>query len=288
MISLSSAAHVVRALGRAHDISFTAYTLPPGPVLDALVGAAASGAHVRVRLEGYIYKDDGAEGINAKAVTRLSGAGADAFLVHGSADSADPIMHLKSAIVDGTLYLDDRNWPADGEDTIVRDSSKADARMVEDAASGAGDVPTALFAVRKRDALASEARLANEARPGEELVLESESFGAGNRVYSAVDRAAKRGVRVRVLVSSREIKNDPRERAAIARLRKDGVAVRACDADEKFAVLSNGRGWIGSANVSAAFNIPDQLDWGLRTGDEAILGHLRAAFESRWRAASSA
>lgn len=286
MISLSSTAELVAALQRAREVTLTAYTLPQGAVLDALASAAQRGAHVRVRLEGDIYKDDGTVGAeNAGALQRLKRAGADAQLVHLTADAPDPMLHLKGAVVDRSVFLDDRNWPDDGGDTILRDDFSSDAAMVRDAASGVEDRPTSFFSVRKRDALASEARLIKEAHPGDDVIAESESFGASNRVYTALDEAAKRGARVRVLVADRELQESANEETAIDRLVRDGAEVRVCTADEKFAVVRNTRGWVGSANATAAFNHPDQLDWGLRTDDTAILSHARAVFESRWSSA---
>ena len=288
MISLSSTAELVAALQHAHDVTLTAYTLPEGTVLDALTGAAQRGAHVRVRLEGYIYKDDGTVGsANAHAISQLRHAGADATFVHESVDTRDPMLHLKGAVVDRALFLDDRNWPDDGGDTIVRDSFSGDGQMVEDAAAGTGDRANSFFAVRKRDALASEARLIREAQPGDEVIVESESFGADNAVYSALDDVAKRGAHVRLLVAQRELENNVAERKAIDKLVHDGVQTRDCTDDEKFAVIRGARGWVGSANASAAFNHPDQLDWGLRTDDCALLTHLCNVFESRWGRAES-
>ncbi len=287
MISLSSTAELVAALQHAHDVTLTAYTLPEGAVLDALTGAAQRGAHVRVRLEGYIYKDDGTFGAaNAHAVSQLQRAGADARLVHENVDAPDPMLHLKGAVVDRALFLDDRNWPDDGGDTIVRDTFSPDAQMVEDVAASKGDRPNSFFAVRKRDALASEARLIREAQAGDEVIVESESFGANNAVYSAIDDVAKRGAHVRLLVAQRELENNPNERKAIENLARDGVQTRACADDEKFAIIRGARGWVGSANASAAFNHPDQLDWGMRTDDPTLLTHLRTAFESRWTVSS--
>ena len=288
MISLSSTAELVGALQHARDISLTAYTLPSGSVLHALANAARNGAHVKVRLEGYVYKDDGTVSTaNAQAIQTLTQAGADAKLVHESVDASDAMLHLKGAVVDRTLFLDDRNWPDDGADTIVRDTFGEDARMAGDAVDGKSDFPTRFFAVRKRDALASEARLIREAGLGDDVIAESESFGADNAVYSALEQAAKRGAHVRLLVSEREIRNNPNEQQAVAHLESDGVVVRTCNADEKFAIVRNARGWVGSANATAAFNKPDQLDWGLRTDEPSIVAHLRNTFESRWDAATN-
>lgn len=286
MITLSSTAELLAALQHARNVTLTAYTLEPGSVLDGLTRAARSGAHVTVRLEGYIYKDDGTVGAaNAAAVEQLRSAGADAQLVHPAKDSRDAMLHAKTAVVDGTLFLDDRNWPDDGGDTIVRDDFARDAEIALDASNGRADPPTTFYSIAKRESLASEARLIDEARSGDDVILESESFGASNRVFTALEAAVERGARVRVLVNRRDLQGNANEAAAIAALRADGADVRACDGDEKFAIVDGMRGWIGSTNVTAAFDRPDQLDWGMRTDAPSVVAHERDAFETRWRSA---
>ena len=286
MLTLSSTRELLSRIQGARDIALTAYTLPAGRVLDGLAAAARAGAHVRVRLEGYIYKDDGSVGdANASAIAALRAAGADAQLVHPQQNAPDAMLHCKAALVDGTLFLDDRNWPGDGADTIVRDDFARDAQIVRDALDGREDAPTPFFAVAKREALASEARLLHEAHAGDDVILESESFGANNRVYKAVDTLGREGAHVRLLVSARDMQGNANERGALEALAAHGVAVRVVDADEKFAVVDGGRGWIGSANATVAFDHPDQLDWGARTDAPSILAHLRQTFDQRWAAA---
>ena len=287
MISLSSTQDVVEAMRRASDIALTAYELGDGAVSSALAEAAARGARVRVRLEGYCYGDDGVARVNADAIERLGRAGADAQLVHRTERAADPLLHLKAALVDGALFLDDSNWRSGDADTIVYDDRARDARMVRDAASGRGDPPTHSFATCKRDALALEAALIAGAHRGDDVVVASESFGRGNSVYDAIDAASLRGARVRLMVSSHDAAGNAAELTALARLARDGVDVRLCDADEKFAAIDGARAWIGSANATASFAKPDQLDWGMRTSDRGIVAHLRSTFERRWHSATS-
>jgi phosphatidylserine/phosphatidylglycerophosphate/cardiolipin synthase-like enzyme len=283
MMTLSSTGELLSAFHGARDVSLVAYTLPAGEVLDGLTAAAAAGAHVRVRLEGYIYKDDGGVGAaNTAAIAKLRAAGADAELVHADSDARDAMLHCKAALVDGTLFLDDRNWPDDGADTIVRDDFPSDAQIVRDAIGGQEDPSTLFFSVAKRESLASEARLLRGARSGDEVIVESESFGADNRVYDAIEGAAHAGAHVRLLVSARDLQGNADEQRALEKLAADGVAVRVCDADEKFAVIDGARSWLGSANATAAFDHPDQLDWGARTDAPAVVSHLRRAFDRRW------
>ena len=285
-MTLSSTSQLLSSLQDARDVSLIAYTLPAGRVLDGLTAAAKAGARVRVRLEGYIYKDDGSVGaVNAAAVAQLRAAGADARLVHPDEQSPDAMLHCKAALVDGALFLDDRNWPDDGGDTILRDDFANDAQIVRDAVDGKEDAPTPFFAVAKREALASEARLLHEAHAGDDVIVESESFGANNRVYTAIDAAAQAGAHVRLLVSARDLQGNANEKGALEKLVSDGAAVRVVDADEKLCVVNGTRGWMGSANATVAFNHPDQLDWGARTDATDIVQHLGETFDARWQTA---
>ncbi len=286
MMRMSSTGDLIAALRGARDVRLVAYMLPSGRVLDGLIQASRAGAHVSVRLEGDIYKDGGGvSAINRAAIAELQAAGADAALAHTSQDAPGSMLHLKAALVDGALFLDDRNWLDDGGDTVVRDDDERDAAMVDDALAGRCDRASPCFAVAKRQSLASEARLLDAGRRGDDAIVESESFGAGNSVFSALDDLAQRGGHVRLLVNARDLAGNARERGALARLRADGVDVRVSDVAEKFAVLDGSRGWLGSANATVAFDRPDQLDWGARTDAPDVIAHLRQAFDERWRGA---
>ncbi|HVA27122.1 MAG TPA: phospholipase D-like domain-containing protein [Candidatus Baltobacteraceae bacterium] len=286
MIRMSSTGDLIAAMRGARDVRLVAYTLPPGRVLDGLIQASRAGARVRVRLEGDVYKHGGGIGaINRAAIAELRAAGADAALAHTGQDAPGSMLHLKAALVDGALFLDDRNWLDHGGDTIVRDDSERDAAMVDDALAGRCDRASPFFAVAKRQSLALEARLLDAGRRGDDAIVESESFGAGNRVFNALDDLARRGGHVRLLVNSRDLAGNASERGALARLSADGVAVRMSDVAEKFAVLDGSRGWLGSTNATIAFDRPDQLDWGARTGAPDVIAHLGQAFEERWSGA---
>lgn len=264
MTTLASTEGVLRALRSARDVTCVSYALPPGPVLDGLASAARRGARVVVRLEGTPY-DDAAGGLqraNAAAVAALRSAGADARLLQRAPGEAS--LHAKAIAADGALYLDDCNWPRGGCDTIVREDASSRARI----------------ATTKRAALASEARtIAAASRAC--VDIESESIGAYNSAFAAIDARAKRGGRVRLLVSARDLRGNAKERAALTKLANDGVQVRSCPASEKFA-LAGARAWLGSANATAAFTTPDQIDWGLQTRANQVIAHLRSHFDQRW------
>lgn len=272
MISLASTADLVRALGSAHDVAFSSYLLYPGSVLDALEAAARRGAHVAVRLEGHPYRNPWGARRNAATLARLRAAGVD---VKAARD-----LHLKAAAVDGAVFLDDRNFTAGG-DTLVRDDAAADVRAARDAALGRRhDAPTADFAAYKNQALDLEERLLASAAPGDDVAVETESFGFGKQIYPELVRLAKAGRHVRLLVNAPSLRQSPRAQSAAAHLEAAGVEVRACSSTDKVA-LCGSNAWIGSAD--ATFDAHHERDWGLRSSDPAVCDPLRAAFEKRWK-----
>lgn len=262
MISLSGTSELVAAMARAHSVELQAYVLRPGRVLDALGAAAERGARVTVRLECAPYADPSGSlaAQNAGIVNALASEGADARLV--DCDGTAP-SHLKSARVDGAVFLDDRNWPDDGRDTIVRVD---------------GD---AAYATRKDEALRREARtIYRAADRGDAVDVETESFGFG-RIYAALKYAALHS-KVRLLVCGRDV--TARSRPALDRLRAAGVEVRAGPDDEKMAVSAS-EVWIGSANASAG--VPEQSDWGMRIFERPVVSAMRARFARNWNDAAA-
>jgi phosphatidylserine/phosphatidylglycerophosphate/cardiolipin synthase-like enzyme len=254
MLSLASTADVAAALGSARSISFLGYMLHPGRVFDALDAAARRGARVEVRVEATPYRAGSLGRLNARMVERLARDGADARV--GDA------IHTKALTADSVAFYDDCNWLDRGGDTIVRDAP--------------GDPG---IATTKGDAIAREVGMLAGARRGDQIELETESFGNGP-VSGALARAARAGARVRVLVSSRELRRNPHEAATIASLEHLGVEVRRTGANEKFAVVA-ARTWVGSANAS--YGAFDQSDWGAVTDDAAIRAHCESAFEERFQ-----
>lgn len=196
---------------------------------------------------------------NKRVVGQLRSAGVDARL-------DDPV-HAKVILEDGTLYLDDKNFGP--HDLVLRADSAADIRSISTV---------------KHEALAEEAQLLKSARRGEDVIVESESFGCCNTVYSTLDRIARLGVSPRLLVCERELRGNARERQVLGRLVRDGVRVRVCENSEKLAVAGNGA-WMGSANATVAFGESDLPDWGFATNDATIVRAVRARLESIWASA---
>ncbi len=282
MIAPASGAGAVSAIAHARSILLSAYVLRPGKVLDALEAAAGRGASVTVRLEGRPYggDDDGVAARlaaeNQAVVDELRAAGAHAALVDTAKRGSAPL-HLKAAVCDGVAYLDDRNWPDDGADTIVRDDFPRDVRAISAALHGGHASRTKWFWTDKGQALAAETRLLYGARGARRIDVESESFGYSG-AYGALKLLAKSGVRCRLLVARRDV--SVRSQALLDELKNAGVDVRVGDFDEKMAVVDGTRAWTGSAN--ATFGNSDQLDWGLRTDAPGVVRKLERHFDTYW------
>ena len=300
---LSSADRLVDAIEHARDVTVLAYTLRPGRVLGAVEDAARHGARVTVRLEGIPYRDRGSSlgRINAAATRELSSLGADVKLVYATLPHRSQL-HVKAALVDGALFLDDVNFTAHANETLLRDYTPSDACMVRSAlheldgarrSHGAGDdrrspqkAVTSGFAVHKSEALALEAQTLHRAHRGEKIVVETETMGNRNPVFKELDRLGRAGFRPQVLVSNRELTGNSSERGALQRLREDGVRIGICKRSEKFAVVGR-HAWIGSANATSLYPSPQQLDWGAKTTSVAIIAHLRARFAQYWQDAKT-
>jgi phosphatidylserine/phosphatidylglycerophosphate/cardiolipin synthase-like enzyme len=282
MITTASTADVAAAIERAHSVTFSAYVLRPGKLLDALEAAAKRGAAVTVRLEGRPYggQDPSAAAEltaeNRAAIAAIRQDGGDAALVDTSQQDGPPL-HLKAAVCDGVAFLDDRNWPDDGADTIVRDDFPRDVAAITGAIRSTPARPAQWFWTKKAAALAGETRLLYGAQHAQRVDVESESFGADG-VYGALRTLAARGVKCRLLVAQRDV--NPKSQTLLAQLKADGVDVRVGDFDEKMAVVDGTRAWLGSANATWGYS--DQTDWGLRTDAPSVVQTLEAHFNAHW------
>ncbi|HZZ00137.1 MAG TPA: hypothetical protein VFE36_11230 [Candidatus Baltobacteraceae bacterium] len=258
MLHLSSTSALIAAIQHARNVAVRAYTIH-GSVLKALESAARRGAHVEVRLDEAPFADekDHLAGENRRLVGEMRAAGIDAGLDHP--------LHSKAIDVDGTLYLDEKNW--DGEaDIVVRDDDPGDSSV----------------ATTKSNALEQEGALLCDADA--DAIVETETFGRFNPVSAALDRLARDGKSPRLLVSARDLRHNARELAALQKLSADGVRVRVCADSAKFAV-AGGRAWLGSANATVAHAKFDMPDWGACTSDAQIVTAVRDRLEARWASA---
>lgn len=256
MLRLSSTSALIAAIGHAGHVAVTAYTIH-GSVLGALKRAAERGARVEVRLDGKPFADEKGHlaSENRRLVGAMRAAGIDAKLDHP--------LHSKAINVDGSLFLDEKNFDGDG-DIVVREDDPEAAKSI---------------ASTKTDALAREGELLRDA--GGDAIAETETFGGFNPVSAALDRLGREGKAPRLLVSAKILSSTPRERAALQKLVDDGVRVRVCDDSAKLAVTGN-RAWLGSANATVAYPGFDMPDWGTCTSDAKIVAAVRDRLEARW------
>jgi hypothetical protein len=258
MVALSSTGALLAAMARAKDISIEAYTLH-GPVLVAAEAAACRGARVSVRLAGEPCgnRDGQLAHENQRLVAQLRADGVDATFQSG--------LHAKEVRVDGTLFLDGKNWHRG--DLVLRDADASDASI----------------STTKFDALDMEGRLLHDASAGDRVLVESESFGCCNTVYGALAKLGLSGAAPRLLVSECDLHGNAREQRALERLVRDGVRVRVSKDSEKLAAVGD-RAWAGSANATVAFGKFNAIDWGIGTGKPSIVHAVRERLESQWAA----
>lgn len=280
-LSIVSGSAFLAALEHASSVELTSSILPRGEqgVTGALERAAQRGAQVRVHLEAEPYNRSASEArarINQEVVAALRAHGVDADL---AAQTKSAPLHMKAALVDGRVFLDDRNWLADGRDTIVRSDSARDAAAIMAAMHGE-HAPDAHLATCKADALKLEVQAINEASAGDGVDVESESFGSGGVAAALLERA-QAGKTVRLLVCARDLQGNEPEKRALERLAQAGTEVRleSGRCDEKLC-LAGEQAWVGSANATNGF--PGTIDWGARTHSAPLVDALRAAFERNW------
>ncbi len=278
---IASVPALTAALARGSEIALSAYVLRPGSAVErALERAAERGAHVVVSLEGRPY--DGGRGpegerqANARTAAALRARGAEVRLT----SPADVPVHMKAAVVDGTAFLDDRNWTSGG-DAVISTDDPAEVAAVRAALAGES-AGTPDLALDKARALALEAETI-AAAPGDRIDVESESFGY-SAVFEALRSRAEHGAHVRLLVAEREYRSrhSSIERGALRRLGAAGVDIRITPSDEKLCIAGD-RGWVGSANATDAGQ--PMRDWGLRTSDPAVLAALQEHFCAAWASA---
>ncbi len=256
MLRLSSASAIIAAIAHARNVAVRAYTIH-GSVLRALEDASRRGTRVEVRLEETPFADKKGHLAeeNRRLVGEMRAAGIDAGLDHP--------LHSKAIDVDGSLFLDEKNFDGN-EDVIVRADDSSDRGAI---------------AWTKSDALEREGALLRDA--GNDALVETETFGRFNPVSAALDRLACEGKAPRLLVSAKALSGNARERAALQRLVDDGVRVRVCDDSAKLAVAGE-RAWLGSANATVAYGRFDMPDWGTCTSDPQTVAAVRDRLEARW------
>ncbi len=281
-VGLVSVMDLAATIERAADVSVSAYVLGRGRMERALETAGDRGAAVSVQMEGDFSAASAGRALRLRAFNEGTAAALRAHHVRVDLRAGPPPeLHIKACVVDGVAYFDDRNWcNADG--AVVRSENAGDVAAARDALRGVGRSGDAL-ATRKDRALALEADAIERAPPGATIRCASESFGP-SAVAGALEARARAGGDVRVLVDRREA-SEPggkRERGELARLRAAGAQVRLGERVGKEAVAGSAA-WLGSANATATDGA--MLDWGMRSGEPAIVDAVARDFDAAWNRA---
>ncbi|MGB8203491.1 MAG: phospholipase D-like domain-containing protein [Candidatus Baltobacteraceae bacterium] len=266
---------VLDGISRARTITLTAYSLEPtATVVHDLEVAADRGARVSVALSrGFgIYVRE-----NEETATELGGHGIRVHVL----ESATQATHMKAVMLDGNLYLSDRNWAREpGEEIVLLDRIPGDRTLIERAVLGETGNNDHLW-TRKADALAAEADMLSQSQ-SRRVQVESESFSGSSPIFEQLKNLAAMGDDVDLIVAESEYNRRPSERATLGSLAASGVKVRLLNSDEKFAVAGSAV-WIGSANATGG--APGQIDFGLVLRDESIAQELSGQFDREWQQA---
>jgi hypothetical protein len=270
-IDLVPVSSVFRGISAAETVTLTAYELSRNSdIVHLLIDAADRGAHVNVGLDADTVGAAGAE--NDFLASHLE--------LHHINVHRLPMSHMKVAVIDGIIYLSDRNWPASStEQIVVRDVDPSDRRVIEEAIVGSHLGATNHLWTEKSSALQAEAAVINS-RTSDEIDVESESFGAGTPVYEAMVYRADGGDRVKLLIAQREFAASAVEQRAVDMLHRHHIDVRLTHADEKMAIEGYNV-FFGSANATRG--LETQADFGIALRDSTIATQLHAQFEREWR-----
>lgn len=288
-ITLTTVRDLIAHLRNASTITLAAYTLSPSSdITKALIAAADRGANVDVVVGGGAFgqaKDD-----NIATLTELSYH--QCVLDDGIKNvtaykcrlhiTGNP-QHIKVAVVNGEVYVSDRNFSTHTyAELVVHDQLPGDRFLLERAILGDPGSNDHLW-TKKRDALSAEGRMLFQRR-SREVRMESESFNDSTPVYHGLSVRAHAGDRVRLIVSRIEYSRSAKERGAIAALVHDGVDVRVGRSSEKM-MVDGDNVWMGSANATG--ELPDQIEWGMMFRDPFLASTLISQFDRNWDDAKS-
>lgn len=274
-ITLSTHDAFLSALEAAHAVSLSSYAISYD-IANELEACAKRGGEVRVQLAAHPVGD--ADGKRAAAVARmvrqLRDSGVDASL----AAPGGTAPHAKAAVIDGVLWLDDRNFPRTGPDLVLRDDMPADVAAATSWMNGTL-VRSDRIAFTKNDALQQEAAMI-AAAPRGEIDISTEDIGTGPVEFALAQRLAG-GDHVRVLADLSEC-TTPSALNALDILRSAGAEVRSRRSVDKLAITGN-QAWLGSANATyPGAQTATQSDWGLVTSATATVDDLRRRFDQAW------
>jgi hypothetical protein len=263
-------------LATAHTICFSAYVFTDAS-FEALDQAARAGANETVVLPLEEQSSDQSD------ASQLATDGAHVIYDQGT---STPPLHAKLAIVDGSAYLDGRNW--DTTDIVISDTYAGDFTAIENALALAPTSSTNLDTLKSL-ALAREANSITSAAPASGVTVrfmtESFSSGAGN-VVAALESAAQAGANVEVVVLSSYVQGNSLEESLLTTLKSPpynmSVRLNPASGSEKMTLISSqATGWFGSSNATSSSESSDNyIDWGLTVSDPSVLSSLQSYYDS--------
>lgn len=276
-IDLVSARTVLGDITHAKVITLAAFSLQRNAaIVRTLESASDRGARVSVVLArgfGFYSRQ------NAETMRDLAMHGVRVHIAGVSQHST----HIKAVVLDGRLYLSDRNWTWRSTDAIViSDSLPGDRVLVERSLSGQSGANDHLW-TRKADALWAEANVLAVAH-SHVIRVSSESFGGGTAVYARLVQRKKAGDEVRLLIAGSEYVRSQAEQRAVSGLLMLGVQIRLSSSNEKMAIDGTSV-WMGSANATAGLR--NQLDFGMVVSSNSIATRLREQFDHEWKNAAA-
>lgn len=272
---------VLDAIDSASTITLSAYTLAPSytigattrpnPIITHLAARAAAGAHVSVVLTGDGF--DYALEQNHDVSEILTRAGARVRL------TSYPL-HMKALVTDGrTIIVSDENFSKSG---LYETLPPAMGATVERAILGTAGY-YGPFTTAKATSLNVEAALLEEPH-AHALYIETESFGANNSVFDAINSTLASGHDVVLLANAKDARESRGTIPAIQSIADAypkhfrAYLVRAT---EKIAINGD-HCWTGSSNSSPG--LPEQIDFGLRIDEPAACAYLLQRLRNNERA----
>lgn len=248
---LSSFDAALGAIAGARTVTLSAYTLVPrSAIVRALVAAAHRGARVSVALtgEGFDYALE--QNRTTEAILRQAGV-----RVHVTAYP----LHMKALVADGrVVLLTDTNFSRDG---LFVQVPAATANVVENAIEGRTSYYGALTTEKAMSLRVEAAIIRGTTGP---VYLETESLGAANPIYDALQDAIAARRPLRILASAADAATSPIPPTL-------APFTHLVSSNEKILVAGD-TCWTGSANSSGGLEA--QVDYGLRFDDAQICAAL--------------
>jgi phosphatidylserine/phosphatidylglycerophosphate/cardiolipin synthase-like enzyme len=284
---MAPVATLIRNATRSIDL--TIYELNDHAVESALIAAARRGVAVRVLLSaGYGGAQPASANRTAYAALRAGGVS-----VHWS-PGYFALVHQKTLVIDGATALImsfnlAEQYYATGRDFGIVDRDAKDVAAIETTftndwngnpapAAAADDLVWSPGARTTLVALIASAQTSL-------LVYNEEMADTG--IESALTSAARRGVRVRILMTASD-----EWTGALARLAATGAEVRTYPATKsspyihaKVIVADDAKAFVGSENFSVT-SLDDNRELGIIVTNQTIIRPLVATFENDWNGAT--